>query len=163
MNISVPALPFDEKSHVTSTFQSLKLKKDLVAIFLRIVEDKIRVVGKLASEDGKFEDVVKFLEDLGERDCCYVVYDHRYQSDDGILKLQKLFLITYIPRTALTEDKLKYDMQKGKNLLALTKGIEISVSDPNDLKRKVYGISNVRRKTVYKDEVEEENEDWMDE
>jgi hypothetical protein len=54
-------------------------------------------------------------------------------------------------------------MQKGKQLLALTKGLEISISDPNDLKRKVYGISNVRRKTVFKDEVEEENDDWMDE
>ena len=37
-----------------------------------------------------------------------------------------------------------------------TKGLEISISEPNELKRKVYGISNVRRKTIFKDEAEEE-------
>jgi len=66
-----------------------------------------------------------------------VIFDHRFKSDDGILKLQKLFLITYIPPGALVDDKLKYDMQKGKNLLALTKGLEVAISDPAELKRKV--------------------------
>jgi len=137
MNINVPALPFNEKSHVTSTFQGLKLRKDLVAIFLRIVDEQITIVHKLAS-DKALEDVVAYIEStVGERDCCYVIFDHRFKSDDGILKLQKLFLITYIPPGALVDDKLKYDMQKGKNLLALTKGLEVAISDPAELKRKV--------------------------
>ena len=97
----------NEKSHVTSVFQSLKLKRDLVAIFLRIEDNQITVFNKLTS-DKTFDDVVKQMEAMGERDCCYVIYDHRFKSDDGILNLQKLFLITYIPRGAFTEDKLKY-------------------------------------------------------
>ena len=78
-----------------------------MAIFLRIEDGQITIVGKLAS-DKTFDDVVAYLEHLGDRDCCYVIFDHRFKSDDGLLTLQKLFLITYIPRTATTDDKLKY-------------------------------------------------------
>ena len=109
------------------------------------------------------------MNSLDDRHCAYYMIDHRYATDDGSLRLAKIFFATYIPRLAPAEEKIVYETQKGKNLSKAVNSahaggaIEITAHEGDELKRKVYAVSGIRRKTVYKDEDEDVGEDWMDE
>ena len=156
--MSVPALPLDPA--FAETYSKMKRARTYSWIVLRIVDGGIKVVETVAPPAG----VRELMTKLPERSCCYVVLDHRFDSDDGMIKSSKLFYVTWVPRLAGADEKLAYETQKGKALLKAVPGAnEVTVGDPDEFKRKVYAVSNVRRKTTYGDDVEPISDDWMDE
>jgi hypothetical protein len=154
----VPALDLDPD--FSTAYELLKKDRKIAWIILRIVDKMIRVVETAAPPNG----VREVQDKMSDKKCCFIVLDHRYASDDGVLKQAKLFYITYIPKFAPLDEKVEYEMQKGKNLLKAVPGaIEVMATDIDEIKRKVYAVSGTRRKTVYKDDEEVVDEDWMDE
>jgi len=154
----VPALLLD--AAFAAQYAKLKKERALSWVVLRIADGAIRVVGT--------GDAAKALKDLQaalpERQCAFIVFDHRYKSDDGMLTQSKLFYVTFIPPLAPVDEKVAYETQKGKALSRAVPGaIEITVHDPDELKRKIYGVSGTRRKTTYQDDLEVVDDDWMDE
>ena len=141
-------------------YTKLRRSRAFAWIVLRIVGGEVKVVETAEPSLG----VKDLMKKLPEKSCCYVVLDHRYQSDDGMLSQAKLFYVTYVPPLASVDEKMAYETQKGKALSKACPGaIEITIADPDELKRKVYAVSGARRKTTFGDDIEPVSDDWMDE
>lgn len=148
-----------------ATYNQMKAKRTHSWIALEIddARTKIKVVD-VAPAGKDINELMKFLED---KKCVYVVFQHNYKSDDGFLKMEKVFLITYVDTLdRATANVYNLDETKKRLVEACKGAIEVAASSPPDVKRRIYGVSSTRRKTVYGDEreqeEEEEGDDWMD-
>ena len=155
--------PLDLDPHFVEYYKALKSKREYSWIALQI-EGKMLKVTHLEKGD---KDVNTLLDFLKDKKCLYVVYQHHTKSDDGFLKIEKIFLLTYvntIDRSVANVYNL--DVTKRNLVKECIGAIEIAASTPPEVKKKMYGIEKIRRQTVFGDEKEieedKEGDDWMD-
>jgi len=88
------------------TYEELKLGKKLAYVIYKLSPDnKIIVVEKQVpkTEDDK-EDYEKFISELPEKECRYIVYDFTYDTAEG--KRNKILFITWAPDEAPVRAKM---------------------------------------------------------
>jgi len=151
-------LPLDAR--FAETYQDLKKKRSINTILLKIEQDTIKI-----AKTAKVETLPKLVELLDELHCCFLVYSLQGESEDGLIRMERIFTITYTPGLARPDEKLVYEMQKGKQLSKATRGsIELHVSTVEDMKRKINSVSFGASK-ARKDDSDDDNgkgDDWMD-
>lgn len=74
----------------TTTYQQLKLGKELKYILFAISDDLSEIVVNKASEESNFE---AFVEELPKDQCRWAVYDFEFAKEDG--KRNKLCFVSW--------------------------------------------------------------------
>lgn len=143
-----------------AAYNDLKMKRTINAIHLKVDHDKIKIV-----KTAKIDSLSKLVQLLDELHCSFLVYALQGESDDGLIRMERIFTICYTPGMARPDEKLVYEMQKGKQLSKATRGaIEVHVSTTDELKRKInsvsFGASKARKDDS--DENDDAKGDWMD-
>jgi hypothetical protein len=143
-------------------FDNLKKKRTINFILLKVEAKTIRIV-----KTGQVATVPKLAELLDDLHCSFVVYSLQGESEDGLIRTDRIFTVTFTPNMARPDEKLVYEMQKGKQLLKNTKGsIELHVSTKDELKRRIngvsFGVSKARKDDNSDDEDNAGSKDWMD-
>jgi hypothetical protein len=152
-------LPLDE--YYENNYHNMKNKHLINLIILKIVLGVIKVV-----KTDKIDNVSQISVD--ESDCCYIVYSTLGNSQDTMIKMERIFLITYTPEMSLPTQRMTYEMQSGKKLLSATRGaMEMHVRSKKELLTQVnavlYGKMKATSKKLSDDEEEDEkNDNWMD-
>lgn len=144
----------------TTIYQNdFKKKKSIDIIILR-VQNKLIKVTKAA----KVDSVPKLVDLLDDLNCCYIVFCVQGESEDGLIRMERHFTITYTPPFARPDEKVVYEMQKGKQISKATRGaIELHVGTKEDLRRKVNAVSfGVSRAKKDESDDEDHGNDWMD-
>jgi len=158
--MSAAELPLD--AGFADAYNKLKHKRTINTIVLKVDQGEIKIV-----RADKMESLPKVVEVLDDTHCCFIVYSLQGESEDGLIRMERIFTITYTPVMAKLDEKLIYEMQKGKQISKCTRGaIEIHVSTKDDLRRKINGVSFGASKAK-KDERESDDDDdggknWMD-
>jgi len=92
-----------------TTFEELKLKKNLSYIIYKLSNDKKTIEVETTSTDQAYE---TFIAALPESDCRYAVYDFQYEIDPTEGKRNKIVLYTWSPDTAPIRSKMVYASSK---------------------------------------------------
>jgi len=90
-----------------STFQELKLRKQLKFIIYALNDTKTEVVVHKTSSSFDYEE---FLGDLPENECRWAVYDFEYDNGEG--KRNRLLFYSWSPDTARIKEKMVYAASK---------------------------------------------------
>jgi hypothetical protein len=154
------ALPLDES--FPGLYAKMKKDKTINMIHLKIVDRMIKVV-----KADKVDKMNSVLDLLDEMHCCFIVYSLQGESEDALIRMDRIFTITYTPGIARPDEKLVYEMQKGKKLSASAKGsIEIHIYSRDELKRKLnavsFGAAKARKEELEDQDEEDAGKDWMD-
>ena len=151
-------LPLDDDFEAEYT--NLKKKRTINYIILKVDGGKIRIqsTGNVDSLPGLCN---KLLDDIHS---CFVVYSLQGESEDGLIRTERIFTITYTPTLAKPDEKLMYEMQKGKQIAKATKGsIEVHVNTKEELRRRINGVSFGASKAKKDESDDDDNgKDWMD-
>lgn len=140
-------------------YDNLKKKRTINFILLNIQGSTINI-----AKTGNLDSLHKLSEVLDDLHCCFLIYSQQGESEDGLIRMDRIFTITYTPNLARPDEKLTFEMQKGKALSKASKGsIELHVMNREDLKRRINGVSFGASKAKKDDSDDDDNnKDWMD-
>jgi len=107
-----------------STYQELKLKKQLKYVIFALNKDKNEIVVHKSSQSSDYDD---FLVDLPENECRWAVYDFEFEKEG---KRNKLLFYSWSPDVARIKEKMVYAASKDALRRALDGiGAEIQGTD----------------------------------
>jgi len=90
-----------------TTYQELKLKKQLKFIIYSLNDTKTEVIVLNTSQSSDYEE---FLAALPETECRWAVYDFEYDNGEG--KRNRLLFYSWSPDTARIKEKMVYAASK---------------------------------------------------
>jgi len=117
-------------NNCVSTFEDLKLKKKMIAIFYKIgdTSSEIEVEKTLEGDKYTFE---KVIAEIPKNECRYVVIDYAYDHEGP---KNKICFVAWCPDTAPIKKKMLYTSSKDSLRKALTGvAVEIQGTDESEI------------------------------
>jgi len=119
------------------TYQNLKLRKQLKYIIYKLDQNMCEIVVDKSSDAAGLsgeEAHEKFIADLPEDGCRYVVYDFEYELGGGEGKRNKIFFVSWSSDNAKIREKMVYASSKDALKRALVGfAVEIQAADFSDV------------------------------